>query len=317
MGQPTESDVHVNVPLTNLSIAYMQESRPVSDVVFPTVAVAKQSDKYYIYDPEPWFRSDVQQRAPGTESAGSGWTLSTDTYYCDPYALHKDITVEERDNADSVLELDTDSVMYLTMQMKLKREIVWAAEYFTTSIWTGSSTGGDITPATLWDAANSTPIADMRTEIRSVHTKTGFKPNTLVLAADVWDALQDNADFLDRIKYTQTGIVTLDLLARVLDIGRVVLAEMVQVTTNEGDATPTYAQIFTGKALLAYVAARPGKRIPSAGYRFAWKRDTDSGMAVRKFEMRHLRSDRLEIQEYYDNKLVNAALGAFFTGTIS
>ena len=44
MPNPTQSDLHVNVPLTNVSVAYMQDKAHfIADKVFPRVPVQKQS----------------------------------------------------------------------------------------------------------------------------------------------------------------------------------------------------------------------------------------------------------------------------------
>ena len=49
MPNPTRGDVHVNKPLTNISIAYMQMAENfIADKVFPNISVAKQSDRYFV-----------------------------------------------------------------------------------------------------------------------------------------------------------------------------------------------------------------------------------------------------------------------------
>ena len=89
MPQPTSTDVHVDAILTNMSVAYMQEAYAfVAARAFPTVNVNKQTDKYFTYSQADFFRDQVQRRADGTESAGTGYSLSTATYACDVYALH-------------------------------------------------------------------------------------------------------------------------------------------------------------------------------------------------------------------------------------
>ena len=109
MPQPTASDVHVNAPLTNISIAFLQDLDGfVARKVFPEVPVKKQSDRYYVYDKKQWFRSDAKVRAPGTESAGSGFTVdNTPTYFCSVRAVHKDVDDQIRSNADAVIDLHT------------------------------------------------------------------------------------------------------------------------------------------------------------------------------------------------------------------
>ena len=67
---PTPGDVHVNVPLTNISIAYLQNaSNFIASRVFPNIPVQKQSDRYYTYDRGEFNRDEMKERAAGTESA--------------------------------------------------------------------------------------------------------------------------------------------------------------------------------------------------------------------------------------------------------
>ncbi len=214
MPQPTRSDVHVNRPLTNISIAFMQaQGHYVANRVFPTVPVAKQSDLYFTYPRGDWYRSDAQKRAPGTESAGSGFNLQTAQYSADVWALHKNIDDQTRANQDDPISLDRDATQWLTQQMLLRREKEWSSAFFAASQWTGSSTGGDITPATLWDATGSDPVADVDVQKDAMLEKTGFMPNKMVVGPKVHSALRSNAAVLDRIKYTQRATPTEDILA--------------------------------------------------------------------------------------------------------
>ena len=101
MPNPTQSDLHVNVPLTNVSVAYMQDKATfIADKVFPRVPVQKQSDLYWKYSKSDWRRTDAQKRAPGTETAGVGWKVDTGQYFAEVWAVHKDIDDQVRANAD-------------------------------------------------------------------------------------------------------------------------------------------------------------------------------------------------------------------------
>ncbi len=321
MPQPTASDVHVNAPLTQISIAFLQDqSQFVSRRVFPVVPVNKQSDRYYVYDKKQWFRSDARKRAPGTESAGSGFTVdNTPNYFADVRAVHKDVDDQTRANADAVISPDNDATEFVTRDLMLEAELDWAARYFTTGVWTGSSTGSDIVPATLWDAAGSDPIADMRKEMLAVHQNTGFMPNKLVLGNEVWCVLQDHPEFQERIKYTQTGIMTTDLLAAILEIDEVLVARALQDVNQEG-AAEDLQYVFGKNALLTYAAPRPGLMQPSGGYTFAWTGlfgANAAGMRISRFRMEHLKADRVEGESAYDHKLVAPECGSFLTSVIS
>ncbi len=321
MPQPTASDVHVNAPLTSISIAWMQDQAEfVADRVFPSVPVQKQSDRYYTYDRDNWFRAQAEKRAPSTESVGSGFTIdNTPTYFADVYAIHKDVDDQVRANADSVINIDRDATEFVSRDLMLKKELLWAARYFTTSVWTGSTTGGDITVAPLWDVAGSTPIEDMRAQLISTKRTTSFKANKVVMSEEVWAILQDHPDFLERIKYTQTAIVSTGLLAAVLGVDEVLIAGGVENTAVEG-ATEVNAFIFGKDVLLVYAAPSAGLLTPTGGYTFSWAGLFGAGALgtrVLRFRMEHLKSDRVEGEMAFDQKVVAPEMGAFLNNVIS
>jgi hypothetical protein len=71
MPQPTQNQVHVDAILTNISVAYFQQNQNfIATRVFPVVPVSKQSDKFFTYTKNDWFRDEAQRRADATESAG-------------------------------------------------------------------------------------------------------------------------------------------------------------------------------------------------------------------------------------------------------
>lgn len=323
MSQPSRQSVHVNRPLTNISIAFKNDRMDfIADKVFPMVPVAKQGDLYYIYKKENWFRSDAKERAPGTESAGSGFELETQPYFCRVIALHKDVADQDRANQDEALDLDRDATEFVTEQLLLKREKDFVNGYFKAGIWTGSSTGADIVPSTLWDASGSDPIADVRKESRAMKKKTGRKPNTLVVSGAVHDALVDNAAIIDRISGGATNanpaLVTRQMLAAVFEVEKYLVAEAIENTAAEGKPM-VGAEIYGKHALLCYSEMSPGLKKPSAGYIFGWTGLLGGRESIQmsRFRMEHLKSDRVEGEMAYDMKQVASDLGVFFNGAIS
>jgi hypothetical protein len=323
------SDVHVNAPLTNISVAWMQKQDAfIADEVFPNVPVDKQSDRYFIYLQDAWTRNDMQERAPSTQSAGSGYTLdNTPTYYARVYALHKDIDDQIRANSDVPLNPDRDATMYVSQQAMQKRDLVWAANYFTTSVWTGSTSGGDLTGVAsaptsaqfvYWNVAGSTPIEDITTQIVHVGEATGYRPNTLVLSPYVYNQLKNHAEFMDRIKYTQRGVMTPELLAAILDLDKVLIPWGIQNTAHEGQ-TMANSFIYGKNAFLCYSAPSAGLMQPTAGYTFSWTGyfgAAANGTRVKRFRIEEIESDRVEIEMAFDMKVVSATLGVFFSGAV-
>lgn len=332
MPSPTPGDIHVNAPLTNLSISYAQNANDfIADKIFPTIPVMKQSDLYWVFDRDAWFRTDVRERAPGTESVGVHWKVSTTPYYAPVYAVHNDIDDQTRANADPAIMLEQTATELVTTQLLRKRDITWSTAYFTTGIWTGGPSATDMTGVAgapgnanqfrQWDQAGSTPIIDIRTQITNIARVTGYRPNTLVLGAKVWTSLADHPDLLERIKYTERAVAGPDLLASLLDLDRVYVNWVISNSANEG-ATATYDfAMASGKsALLCYANPNPAPRTVSAGYTFAWTGFLGAnayGARIKSFRMEWLESDRVEGEMAYNQKVIAPDLGVYFTGAVS
>lgn len=325
MPQPTRGDVHVNAPLSNISVAYIQSAANfVASRMFPNIPVLKQSDRYYIYNRGDFNRDEMRVRAPGTESAGSGYDLdNTPTYYCPVWAFHKDVDDQVRSNSDSVLNADRDATIFVTQKALIRRERDFAASAMQPGIWANSKIGvnSGVNPATeflIWNDANSDPITDIRTAIRTVLESTGFEPNKLVLGKAVYDALVDHPDIIDRVKYGQTpgapAEVNSSTLAQLFDLQEVLVSKAIYNSANKGAAE--VSQFISGNhALLAYVAPNPGIMVPSAGYSFSWNGFLGAsayGSRIKRFRMEHLSSDRIESEMSFDHKIVAPDVGYFF-----
>jgi hypothetical protein len=340
MPNPTAGDVHVNVPLTNISIAYMQDAAGfVADKVFPNIPVQKQSDRYFRYDRSDFWRNQYEKRAPGSESAGGGWKVdSTPTYYANVWGLHKDIDDQIRANADNPLNMDRDATLWLSEQAMIAREVTWAAGYFTTGVWSGvtGSAGTDITgvsssPSTnqvlQWNDAASTPIQDVKANSDLIHLLTGKRPNTLTLGRQVWTKLSDHPELIDRIKYTSgntnPAIVSKQAAAALFELEQILVMDGIQATSAENPAfetSKTTAFIAGKQALLVYAAPTASLMQPSGGYTFSWAGQLGSGglgQRIKTFRMEWLESDRVEGQMAYDQKIVAPDCGVFFTSIVA
>ena len=317
MSQPTQSQVHVDAILTAMSVAYLQaRSNFLGTQAFGVIPVNKKADKYYKYAKDAFLRDEMKQRAPATESAGTGYGLSTDSYSCEPWALHKDVADEDRANSDSPLDPDADAVEFLTQKALLNLEISWVSAFFGTSKWST-----DHTPGVLWSTpATSDPIADVRTGKKTVLSNTGFEPNTLILGYEVYNILCEHPDLVDRIKYTSSDAVTPQIMARLFDVERVMVARAVKATAEEGAGSQTYGFAHGKHALLAYVKPNPGIRSVTAGATFMWRGISEGlgeTISVSRWREQRLRADRLEVNQAYVHKVIAPDLGYFFNGAVA
>lgn len=333
--RPDGSSLYVSAPLTNISVAWQQgpDSRNfIADQAFPTVPVNFQGGIYWKYDKGDWFRGQAERRAPATESAGSGWSVSTDSYFAHVYAFHKDLDDQTRANASSAFNLDRDSALFVTQNLLQKKENLFVSSFMAASTWTGSTgigggaNGGDLTGAAAagsnafiqWDRSGSDPIADINKQIVGMARASGYRPNTLIIGPLVWDALTRNTAILERIKYSERGIITEELMRAVFNVDRLLVTWAIQNTANNG-ATDAFDFLNGKNALLCYSAPNPGLQTPTAGYIFSWAGLLGSGATgtrVKRFRMEPIESDRIEGEMAFDMKIVAPELGVFFSGAV-
>jgi hypothetical protein len=214
--EPSVSDVHVDALLTELSIAYINDPAAfIGEQIFSVVRVKKQSDIILKYDKNDFLRDEVALRGPGTESEGSGFDIDkTDTYFCKEYAFHKDIPDQVRENADAPISVDKDATIYVTEKMRIKTDQLVVDNAFASSVW-----ATDKTVTNQWsDQTNGDPIGDIELGKDTIHASTAREPNKLAVGRNVWTQMKHHPDFVDRVKYTQLGIVDTGLVGQVVGI---------------------------------------------------------------------------------------------------
>ena len=335
---PRQSDIHIDKALTNISVKYFQDpANFIADIVFPTVPVQKQSDRYFRYHRDDWFRDDARLRAMGTESAGGDYDIdNTPSYFCQKYAFHRDIHEEERANSDNPLTPDETATEFVVGKIRLNKEVNWTKTFFRAGVWAtdyrGSHSPGTGTIVHWNDYANSNPVGDISTMSTDMMEVTGQRPNTLVLGRRVYDALREHPDVLDRIKFTQRGIITLDILAAFFDIERILVCNAIQNTAAKVGKPQVAGQppedahdmsfIQGNHALLCYTARRPQLQHATAGYTFSWVGLMGSnalGGRINRFAMPMLGigTERIECELAYDMKVVAADMGIFMEDVVA
>ena len=299
---PEPENVHKDQILTNISIMY-RNAAYVGTELMPIVPVKKKSDIYYIYDSKAdRFRIPKTLRAPRTESRTVDWKVTTDGYVCDEYALNDLIDDIERDNADKPLNLEVDTVEFITdiLQLSLEMRI---KDMLEASL---SANAPDI----KWDVYNqetpdldSDPIGDIETGKDAIHAVIFKEPNVLLLGKAVYDKLKHHPKILDRIKYVQKGVVTAELMASIFEVEKVMVGKAGYNTAKEGK--PESLSYLWGKnAILAYVEPTPGIKKFSLGYTFQSQK-----LQTRRARIELKHSDWFEVGDIETEKMVCVACG--------
>lgn len=331
----TASAVHIDQPLTTLTVAWLQNANNfIADRVFPRVSVQKKSNKYYIYDRAQFNRvGDIKPRAPRTEAPTIGMTLSTDSYFCNVYALGSDFDYETLANADAGLELEAAQAQVLTTQLLIDRERKWAAKYFAAGVWGTDWDGVSGVPGASevrqWsDYTNSTPLVDVTNILQTIHLKSGgYRPNVMVASRQVRDVLVNHPTILARINGGATvdnpALISDRKLAELFGVEEFIVMDAVYNTAAEG-LTESNAWI-AGKGVGFYYRPRTaGLMVPSAGYIFTWddlETASGYGISLSSFEGDFLRvqgiAKRIEANLAYDQKVVSTDLGGFIDAVIA
>ena len=332
---PGPTDVHVNRPLTNISIAFALDSMMyVAGRVFPDVPVMKQSDIYYTIPRGAFLRDDMKQRAPGTESAGASYSFGQDDYRCITWALHKNIDDETRANYDSPLSTDRTATRFLTEKGLIRKERLFAERYLKDGVWTfkvggaaARSAGDDYLAASnntviQWNNDMSTPIEDMRVFCRRILGITGKKPNCLVLGKGVYDVLLDHPDIVGRIDRGQTpggpAMSNKEALAAIFELDEILVMEGIYNSAQEGVAD-SIGFVNEDNALLCYRTSSPALEEATAGYTFSWSARVGAanmGTRIKRMRIETHESDRIEIQMAFVQKVVAPDLGFWMSGIV-
>lgn len=325
---PLVSEVHVDGPLTQMSIASFQDEEGfVATKVFPICRVNFKSDTYFQFNPDEFNRDDMQIVGDAEETKGGGFNTTTGNYSCSVYGYHKDIGGQLRANSDPQVDLEELVSRYLTLKYLIHLERKFVTNFFSSSIWGNDITGvpGSVlepgaTQCLQWDDADSNPIEVVRYWKRYMKRTTGIEANTMVLTRDVKDALLDHPDFIDRVNRGQTpGGAAKGTLARIqelFEIENIYVMDAIYNTAKKG-AAANNDFIASRKALLCHAAPQPSLMSPSGGYTFAWNYAplTEGGMGqvIDKMPIPLVRNaDRYEIQCAYDMKVTGSTLGVFF-----
>ena len=322
----TPSSVHIDQPLSNLTLAYVQEQTSfIADKVFPVVGVQRQSDKFYKYDRANMNRAgDVKKLAPRTEVNRIGMAISNDSYFADVYGIGMDFDEQTLANEDAMLEIRSAGAQTAINRVLIEREEQFASSFFSAGIW-----ATDNTPGNLWsDYTNSTPLTDVTTARRTMQLGSGgFKPNTMVVGKEVRDVLVNHPDVLARLNGGSTvnnpALVTDAKLAEIFEVENFYVMEAVKNNSVEGVAESN-AFIGGKNALLAYTPSSAGLMTPAAGLTFAWNNVpgvNNLGVTVESFSDDALKrqqvAEHIQVKMSYDMKVVGNDLGYFFEAVVA
>lgn len=320
-GANAEGPLHVDGYLTSYSEAYAQEeSAFVSGVAASNIPVTKQSDLFVKYPRGYFWRDQVARRPLGGRPVQASYKVSSDTYIAEEWALEHVIDDRQRANTDQPINLEENATMLLTQAQMIRSDRLWAQSFFTTGVWTSDFIGG--ADFMQFSDPNSDPLREIEEKSVLMQSSAARRPNTLIAGANVNTEFVNHPDIIDRIKYTQRGVVTADILAAMFGVQNYRVAASVYNSAKEGATDDVDFIVDPDSFWLGYIAPQAALNTPTAIGRFAWTglvpgATNSLGGVISRGRDGRAYSDYFHSRTAFALKAVSVDLGIFFSHAVS
>lgn len=315
---PTGGDGHLDAPLTQMAVKAFTGGADtfVAPRLLPFVTVDKQSNKYYIIDPDSWLLIPNTRRSPKVAPRRIEWKVSSDSYFANNYALAGENALEDLANADAALAL-RENTTQVVVEALLRDLEVRVANLVSSVSNVGS--GVVLSGTNKWsDYTGSDPISDVTTGHAFIRQTTGLLANTLVMDRDTYETVRRHPLILDMFKYTRGGLLSDEELRGVFKVDNLWVPQGIKNNALEA-ATSSITNIWGNTALLARV--QPGLSMQTAtfGLSFIWEPDGVPGtMQVLRYNDPDpgKKVEVIEAGYYADNKVIAKNLAYAITTTL-
>lgn len=299
MSQPQ----YIDQALTNVSNAWFNQSSDfIGNLIFPTVTVKHKTFKVPRYGKEGLIVPSDLSRTGEAKAKRVDYSRTYDTpTVLTEKALSDVVTKDDYEQSDLPFNAESDAVEFINSRMVISEEKGLATILSDTAQITQNAT---LTGTDKWsDKANSNPFTDIVTGAKSVRGSALMAPNSAFFSWEVWLAIVDHPDFIDRFKWGGDGIMTEARFLTALapyGIKKVFIGSAQENSGGDG-ATDTFASIWGKNFWLGYVTDTPGLKQVNGGYHF----QQENGRSVTKEYKMNPPVTELVNTDYYENILLN------------
>ena len=315
----TRGTIHVDRPLSELSLKY-KNGAMIADMISPRIAVAKESDKYFVYGKQDFNVDDDYRADKADPNWEDTWKIeSTPTYVCEEHSRADLVSDRERENADAPLSPDIDTLETLTNRLMLGREKRLATILTAATTYSSSSNTDTLSGTEQWNNAsfNSDSLADairvrIDTAKEAIRAYIGMDPNTIIIPAAVAKVVARDSEIKDYRKYTDpTLLINGDLPPQLWNM-KVLVPGAIYNSANEG-ATFSGADVWGKNVILAYIAPNP-KTPKTMTFSLTFQ---SKPRQVSKWREDRKKSDAIEVAEILVEKVVSEYCGYLLKDVIA
>jgi hypothetical protein len=203
--------------LTELAQGY-ENTIGASKLILPDVMVDKPQGKYPIFGKENLRVHDSKRaiKTPIKEMPVDNWTSGT--FSVESHGLEASIDFEEIEAAGNLsIDLEQYTMNQIMESLALEEEynavqLLEDADNYPADNVSALTSGDEFNDYT----EGNNPLVIMRDGMETIRNATNLMPNCILLSHSSYMALADHPVILERIKYSQLGILTTDLLSALL-----------------------------------------------------------------------------------------------------
>jgi len=310
MAQMTAAQSRVIDPvLTQIARGY-QNAAFAGLSLFPAVPVGARGGRVIEFGKEH-FKLYNTARAPGGQIARINSRYGSGQFALEQHAIEEPVPYELQEDAQQVPGVDLGSAAVNRGQaiigLRLEKSQADIARNAALYAATNKLT---LAGASQWSDPASDPVTAIDDAKEAIRTQIGVRPNTLVIGGAVFAKLKNHPKITDRIKYTSRDVATVELLASLFGLERVVSGDAIF------DDNGVMTDVWGKDAILAYTAiggvADAGR--PSYGYTY---RLDGAPIVEEAYQDRSIRSWVYPVIDEISPVIAGADAGFLFTNAVA
>lgn len=251
--------------LTSIVTGYNQPDF-VGDFLFPEVEVTARTGAIIEFGKEDFALFDTR-RAPGARTKRRSIQYSSKQYSLYQDAIEGELPIEHVEEADGSVGLNlqretAESAMY-SIKLRLEYD---QAKLATDPTKYDAQHKVTLSGASKFSDPGSSPKTLANAWREAIRATTGVYPNSAIIGAAAFNALDRNPEIRDQFKYTSDNSLTEEMLARYFNLSRGV---KVGTAVTMDEATGSLTDVWGNNMVLAYVPRTvTSRRMPSYGYTY-------------------------------------------------
>ena len=252
MPQLSPSQARVIDPILSTVAQGYKNAELIGSALFPYVPVGQRGGKIVTFGKED-FMLYATGRSPGAATKRVQFGYSGSSYALESHSLEGLVPQELMQEAEAVpgINLATNAIAKVQAIIALRLEKA-QADLATNAANYAASNKTSLSGTSRWSdltSGVSDPVNDIEVAKDAVRQQIGREPDTVTLGASVLVKLRQHPKIIDRIKYTGRDVPTLELLASLFGVQRVLVGKAVTAT----DAG-VFSDVWGKSVVVAYTA---------------------------------------------------------------